>query len=291
MLASARSGVRTFGVSAPSSTTVRWRRTCFVEGDLVAATDRVNLGRDSSGRDLVMTLRMKAAFDAVVEECGFTPTIVQGAFMAGNGAAASAGYHDKSGCIDTRTSDLSGSQHKSLIRCARIVGWAVWKRDAVHGGMDPHMHWVLLGEHNMADGARSQEADYRAGLDGLDSKGPDYHWRPKHVTVFDYHAHLEGDMPTMKELKEDLVPAIVNQMMHRTINAKGMTVADALRQASMADDVRRMLDDLPNSLAKAVDDALPADQDTLTRAEVRKAARAGAELAVKSVLAGAALPT
>lgn len=249
------------------------------------ATDRLRLGRDSSGRPLVMTRRMKAAFDSVVEQCGISPVIVQGAFMAGAGAAASAGYHDRSGCIDTRTSDLTVAQERKLIRCARSIGWAVWKRDQARGGMEEHMHWVLLGEPDMAEGARSQEADYRAGLDGLATRGPDYHWRPERIPVFDYDAFLEGDMPSMDQLKEELVPAIVNQLMHRSLNAKGMTVADALRQASRADDLRRALDDLPEAVSKAVERALP-DRDLLSRSDVQAAARSGAEKAVKAVLAG-----
>lgn len=90
----------------------------------------------------------------------------------GGGAAASAGYHDRSGCIDTRTNDLSTAQEKKVIRAARSVGWAVWKRDAQHGGMDEHTHWVLLREPDMADGALEQEEDYLAGLDGLPPGAP-----------------------------------------------------------------------------------------------------------------------
>ncbi|HSE70430.1 MAG TPA: hypothetical protein VLA97_06705 [Nocardioidaceae bacterium] len=249
------------------------------------ATAQIRLGRDSSGRDIVMTRRMKAAFDVVVERCGFTPVIVQGAFVK-DGAAASAGYHDRSGCIDTRTWDLTREQQQRLVRCARSVGWAVWRRDERHGGMDEHMHWVLLGEPDMAPGARGQETDYRAGLDGLASKGPDYHWRPDPVPVFDFDAYLENDMPTMEQLKEELVPAIISQLMHRNINPKGMTVADALRQASRADDIRRALKELPEAVSRAVEGALPPGKDALTRADVQAAARTGAEQALRKVLAG-----
>ena len=252
----------------------------------MSARERMELGTDPNGRKLIMTRRMKAAFDAVTEECGFTPEIVQGAFMAsvGGGAAESAGYHDLAGCIDTRTWDIDDSQEKTLIRAARSIGWAVWKRDAAHGGMDEHMHWVLLGEAGMAKGAREQEADYRNGLDGLASRGRDYHWRPSAIRQFDYDKHLEGAMPTMKELKEELAPAIVNQMMKRDLNKKGMTVADALRQASHAADLKRLLTKMPSQVAKAIDDALPEGDEPLTRAQVRAASRAGAELALKDLL-------
>lgn len=253
----------------------------------MSARQTVDLGRDPSGRTVRMTRRMKAAFDATVRECGFAPTIVQGAFMAqlGGGATASAGYHDRSGCLDTRTWDLTAAQQERLVRAARSIGWAVWKRDELHGGMDEHMHWVLLGEPGSAPGARRQEADYRAGYDGLTPRGRDYHWRPRVIPTFDYDRHLEDDMPTMKELKEELVPVIVNQLMQRNLNRKGMTVADALRQASRADDVQQLLERLPEEVAEAAEAALPAGEERLTRAQVRLAAQQGTEAALSRLLA------
>lgn len=253
----------------------------------MSATERVTLGRDTSGRPIIMTRRMKAAFDAVVARAGISPVIVQGAFMAsvaGGGAAASAGYHDLAGCIDTRTWNLTADQQAALLKVARSVGWAVWKRDRVHGGMDEHMHWVLLDEPNMTAGAAWQENEYRAGRDGLAGQGSDYHWRPEVIQAFDYDAFLEDNMPSMEELKDELVPAIINQLMDRRISAKGMTVAAALRQASSADDMRSILKGLPDAMAQAVEDALPSERESLTRAEVREAARSGAEAALKRLV-------
>lgn len=253
----------------------------------MSAVERVAVGSDTSGRPILMTRRMRAAFDAVVAHCGIAPVIVQGAFMSdvpGGGAAASAGYHDLAGCIDTRTWNLTSDQQVALIKAARTVGWAVWKRDGLHGGMDEHMHWVLLDEPNMASGAQWQAAEYRAGRDGLASQGLDYHWRPDPIPGFDYDTYLEDDMPSMEELKEELVPAIINQLMDRRINGKGMTVAAALRQASRADDVQSILKTLPEAIAKAVEAALPSERESLTRAEVRDAARSGAEAALKRLV-------
>lgn len=253
----------------------------------MSARETVDIGLDTSSRTIRLTRRMKAAFDRTCEECGFEPTIVQGAFMAslGGGASASAGCHDRAGCIDTRTWDLTAAQQDRLIRAARSVGWAVWKRDMEHGGMEEHMHWVLLGEPNMAAEAARQDADYRAGLDGLASRGKDYHWRPDVITPFDYDTYLEGDMPTMKELKEELVPVIVNQLMQRDIDKKGTTVARALRQASRAADLKRMLEKLPREVAKATEAAFPDGQETLTRSEVKAAAQKGAEAALLQIIA------
>lgn len=253
----------------------------------MSAREKIDVGVDPDGRTVRMTRRMKAALDVACEQSGVTPTIVQGAFMAelGGGASASAGYHDRSGCIDTRTWDLEPDDQDRLIRAARATGWAVWKRDGAHGGMDEHMHWVLLGEPDMAGGACDQERDYLAGLDGLASRGTDYHWRPEPITTFDYDSYLEAWMPTMKELKEELVPVIVNQIMHRDLNKDGMTVAAALRQASRADDLKRLLERLPKEVARATEAFFPEDKDTLTRAEVRAAAQKGAESALLAVIA------
>ncbi|MBA3718816.1 MAG: hypothetical protein H0W95_00755 [Nocardioidaceae bacterium] len=157
-------------------------------------------GTDTSQRPILLNQRMIAAWKATLAALDFTPLIVQGAYMArvpGGGAADSAGYHDAGGCIDTRTRDLSIEQEQRLIRAARGLGWAVWKRDQAHGGMDEHMHWVLLDDRDAASGARSQMAAYRAGRDGLDGGGADYHWRPNPIPVFKLQ---EDDMPTPQDL-------------------------------------------------------------------------------------------
>ena len=156
-------------------------------------------GSDTSQRPIFMNLRMRAAWEATLAALDFAPLIVQGAYMArvpGGGATDSAGYHDAGGCIDTRTWDLTVEQERRLIKAARGLGWAVWKRDQRHG-MDEHMHWVLLGDRDAASGARSQMAAYRAGRDGLDGGGSDYHWRPKPIPVFKFQ---EDDMPTPQDL-------------------------------------------------------------------------------------------
>lgn len=72
---------------------------------------------------------------------------------------------------------------------------------------------------------------------------------------------------------------------HPLLEPHRRTVADALRQASQADDIRRLLADLPETLSKAVEAALP-EGESLTRAQVKEAARSGAEHAVQKVLGG-----
>ncbi len=158
------------------------------------ATDHVHLGTDSSGRPIVLTVRMQAAFEAVVAQLDFRPVIIQGAFMATNGlaAVASGGTHDRAGCLDTRTEHLTVTEQQKVVRAARRVGWALWKRDLRHGHMEQHHHWVLIGEPDMAPAARQQVRAYRAGRNGLRDGGPDYHWRPDPIPVFHYHPPRPG---------------------------------------------------------------------------------------------------
>jgi len=151
-------------------------------------------GTDSSGRDILMNRRMKAAFDVACRKVGVTPTIVQGAYMrrVGGGADQSAGTHDQGGCIDTRTWDITRRQRRRLIRAGRSVGWAVWFRNERHGGFDEHCHWVLLGDTDATDDAKWQMNEYRAGRDGLATRGRDYHWRPRQIPLFGYAAWLKS---------------------------------------------------------------------------------------------------
>jgi hypothetical protein len=145
----------------------------------MASSTVVRVGTDSSARPIYMTKKMRRFWRRVCIRLGFTPTIVQGAWMAkaGGGAAASAGYHDGGGCLDLRVWDLTGEQQVKLIRVLRSMGAGAWLRGKAHG-MDPHIHLVLGSDHGLTTGARSQWNAYLDGRDGLASNGADYHWRP-----------------------------------------------------------------------------------------------------------------
>jgi hypothetical protein len=184
---------------------------------------------DSSGRPVRMNFRMKAAYDVVCERLGFKPVITQGAYMAmvpGGGAEESGGVHDAGGCIDTRTWNIDSDEERRVIRVARSVGWAVWRRDdkPAHGGFDEeHMHWVLLGDDEAVPDAQDQMAEYRANGNGLG--GPDYHWRPDPIPTFDYEADLEDQMQSV----HDLLTAELNPD-----EAKSETVRSALNKGADA---------------------------------------------------------
>ena len=145
-------------------------------------------GIDTSGRAILMSQFMADWWQAVVDRLGWEPVIVQGAWMSripGGGASASAGYHDMGGCLDIRTHDLTTAKIDQLVRVLRRHGAAAWRRDQQHGGMDPHLHFVLGADADLAPGAADQWLDYRAGGNGLtgSSAGPDYEWRPKPLVL------------------------------------------------------------------------------------------------------------
>lgn len=137
-------------------------------------------GTDSSGRPILMTRYMADWWETAVVQLGWRPVIIQGAWMsrAGGGAADSAGYHDRGGCLDLRTWDLSDDRSEQLVRTLRRYGAAAWRRDQRHG-MDPHLHLVLGTDTPLAAGAARQWTDYQDGYDGLSPRGPDYEWRTK----------------------------------------------------------------------------------------------------------------
>lgn len=159
-------------------------------------------GTDTSGRGIFMTAYMHDWWERVVDRLGFTPTIVQGAFMVrnGGGAKASAGYHDAGGCIDVRVWNLTAAQQKKLVRTCREMGAAAWVRDAQHGGMDPHCHITLGSDRPLSSGARASWNSYVSGHNGLASNGPDYEWRPSPLVTTpppeeDDMANLRIDVP------------------------------------------------------------------------------------------------
>lgn len=168
-----------------------------------APSDVLKVGTDSSGRGIFMTRYMDAWWSRVCVALGFEPVVTQGAWMVrnGGGASASAGFHDGGGCLDLRVWNLTAEQVADIIRVTRELGAAAWVRDEERGGMEPHIHLVLGSDFGIAAGARAQWADYLAGLDGLASRGEDYHPRPDPIVTTPPREDW-FDMATKDELRE-----------------------------------------------------------------------------------------
>lgn len=162
----------------------------------------VEVGTDSSGRPIYMTRYMRRWWKKVVNDLGFEPTIVQGAWMkkAGGGAADSAGYHDGGGCLDIRTWDRTPEELQKMNRAIRSLGAGGWVRDKRHG-MDPHYHLVLGSDYGLSNGAKYQWQEYLAERDGLATRGPDYMWRPTPIVT-------KPEFPNKRPLREAVRGAV-----------------------------------------------------------------------------------
>lgn len=135
--------------------------------------DKIDLGRDSSGRPLVIDRRTKAKFDAACARLGFALTIVQGSYRAGNGASASAGTHDGGGVIDIRTWNIPATiSIERVVRYLREAGFVAWYRTQSQG-FDPHIHAIDRGNPRLAPAAGRQVTAWVNGRNGLANNGPD----------------------------------------------------------------------------------------------------------------------
>lgn len=134
---------------------------------------RVNLGRDSSGRPLVVDARTIAKLRLAEKRLGHTFTIVQGSWRAGSGAAASADTHDRGGVIDLRTWNIPAKIGVDrAVRELRLAGLIAWHRTKAQG-FDDHIHAVDYGNPDLSRGAANQVVSWQEGANGLASHGRD----------------------------------------------------------------------------------------------------------------------
>lgn len=157
-------------------------------------------GVDSSGRPLYLSNDTKSRLDQIFDDIGWLPTITQGEYMlrAGGGADDSSGFHNFRCCDDFRIWDHTDSEMDEFINAASKVGLQGWRRDAAHGGMDPHCHAVACGPHEDASsGAIAQMASVARGGDGLSPEGSDYERKYRKLPLvldYDYVKEEQGDM-------------------------------------------------------------------------------------------------
>lgn len=134
---------------------------------------RIDLGRDTSGRPLVLDDRTLAKLRHAEAALGHAFTITQGSFRGGDGAQASAGTHDGAGVIDLRTWDLPPSvSPQEAVLALRQAGLIAWYRTTAQG-FEPHIHAIDHGSTGLAASAAQQVEAWRAGRNGLASNGPD----------------------------------------------------------------------------------------------------------------------
>lgn len=168
-------------------------------------------GTDTSGRGIYFTAFYWQVWQAVLRDPRVAPfawkiTIVQGGFMAraGGGASASAGYHDAGGTKDVRTWNLTAAEQATLWWVAALYAIYFWKRDDAHGGMDEHGHSCAGWDRPIASGIAFQWAELQAGRDGLASRGPDYHPRPRPLVLYPPAHLLQEDYMATDDAREKL---------------------------------------------------------------------------------------
>lgn len=228
--------------------------------------DRVHAGIDISGRDVKMTRRAKLMFDIACEHAKVHPSIIQGSFMGEDAAKASSHTHDKAGCIDTRTFDLTDDEIRRLIRAGRSIAAVSWKR--VPPTFAEHMHWLFLGDSPMHAETEAQVTQYKNGLDGLG--GPDPFFRPDPlVTTFNYDAMLaqEGEMNLNDKLFPDREDSPTVRESLVAANAAERKVTKVLDRLA---DFRKANAERDAGLAAQLDRIADAVQDDATKEQVRR---------------------
>ena len=162
----------------------------------------VQRGLDSSGRPCKETKFAWQCIDRVNEVLGGKMVVIQGSFMAGIGASASEGTHNKAGCVDIRTWNLTTSERNLMIHEARRLGAAAWYRTQAQG-FDPHSHWVIIGDQPLADLAASQVDMYKKGYNGLGwyAHKDDFPYRPDPIRAYQYQ---EDNMANADQVMQEL---------------------------------------------------------------------------------------
>lgn len=164
----------------------------------------VRYGTDTSGRPVYLTwyharwLKGRAA--ALKKKHGILLRIAQGAFMtkvAGGGAAASEGFHDRAKCVDLSVRGLNETQKGYVVAELRWNGAAGWRRDetAAHGDMPEHIHYNLGVDHWGTAGAEQQWKNYLTGDAGLAGSGRDYEKRPSPLVTVPHTPPFAGNIP------------------------------------------------------------------------------------------------
>lgn len=190
------------------------------------ALEVVTRGVDTSGRPLRATAQMFELHDRINDRLGGKFTIVQGSFNLG--VSASAGTHDRAGCVDWRSWNLTAAEISEALHLARDNALALFPR-TVAQGFDPHLHGTLLSDAPMTPQTKWQVSEYIAGHDMLASQGADTFYRPRPlVTVYHYQG---ADMALTDHQAEQLANTAENTrqieaMLKRFIPAEAQRDAD-----------------------------------------------------------------
>lgn len=184
---------------------------------------KVTWGRTTSGKTARMGRRTAAHVDYTIWRLSVKHPrakfhIIQSAYNTG--VAASAGTHDRDGCLDVYIEGLDWwDQQRFLREC----GWAAWYRYPPTFGR--HIHMISLGcPGPLGEFVPGQIRDYynhALGLKNQHHSGADGSWFPPDIdaTIFDYSAwlkikeeldmsHAEAALAALKKANLDLGKAL-----------------------------------------------------------------------------------
>lgn len=162
------------------------------ERELANPAAVVTWGRTTAGKVARMGARTAAHVDYTIYQLskkhpGAVLHVIQSAYNTG--VAASAGTHDKDGCIDVYIEGLDWLDAQAFLRSC---GWAAWYRYPPLFGY--HIHMISLGcPGPLGIFVPGQISDYYHHRNGLAGHAADDTWHPANIdnTIFDYAAWLK----------------------------------------------------------------------------------------------------
>ena len=126
-----------------------------------SGASRMDYGQEKiTWRGHTFNRRSVAALLEAERRLGYQFQMLQGSYNTS--VAASAGTHAGGGAVDC----VGRGRWPHEVQVLREVGWVAWHRTPPAFSTE-HIHGVLRGDPQLADGARQQIVDWEHGLDGL----------------------------------------------------------------------------------------------------------------------------
>ena len=129
--------------------------------------------------NVVLSARVWALLEDAARAAGVKLRVMQGSWSVGT--AASANTHAGGGAADLSVAGMTDSQQLRFALEIRKRGGIAWIRNDKYGkaGTGPHIHVIIRDEPGLSPAAMRQVVDFENGLNGLVSRRPDPHPRPK----------------------------------------------------------------------------------------------------------------
>lgn len=127
-----------------------------------------------------LTRRDWALLDDIAKETRLPIRVIQGSWANGS---LSAGTHTGAGAFDLSISGMTRNEQLQLVNELRRRNVAAWLRSPEYGWPrrigGAHIHGIVKDTPGLSYGARRQVINYNQRQNGLSSRKPDPHYRPK----------------------------------------------------------------------------------------------------------------